>query len=39
MLDGSDAASKATDTYSWSASGKFLMHDVDADMGGSGSSP
>ena len=33
--DGSDGeVSKATDIYSWSPNGFFLLHDVDATMGG-----
>ena len=32
--DGSEgAATEASDTYTWSANGKFVQHDVDADMG------
>ena len=33
--DGSEGdVSKATDIYTWLPNGKFLQHDVDADMGG-----
>lgn len=33
--DGSDGAvSTASDTYTWSANGKFVQHDVDAEMSG-----
>ena len=33
--DGSDGAVfRASDIYSWSANGKFVQHDVDADMEG-----